>query len=417
MATGRQMIYESLMSRAGDAEPQKRHGPTRRVLDILEWPDRDFEFIHVTGTNGKSSTSRIASSILEQHGMKVGLFTSPHLVSFRERIVLNGTPISEEQLETVWAEVAAAIAIVNAELESNGSPFVTFFEALTCLAYTAFSRGGMDAAVIEVGIGGSWDATNVADGRVAVLTPISLDHVARLGATLPEIARAKAGIIKPGSTTIQAPQHAVVEEVLIKCANENNATVVRAGRDFEATVMDATEHSQTIRIDGPFSLPPERKLNLAGSVHAINAAVAVAASAAFLSPRDLDPTAVRAGLLSATSPGRMQTVSINPRVLLDAAHNPAGAEALVGALRALYPARSIAFLISVLNDKDARGIVRALSTVADSFFITDSGSIRATDSAALLDIAHAEAPTIPARRFSSPAVAMDAALAWVADDA
>src|SRR5918998_342153 len=192
-------VLAALMARTGEAAPRPRLQPTRRAMELLGDPQTSYPIIHITGTNGKTSTSRITESILRAYGLRTGMMTSPHLRRLNERIVIDGEPITDEALAVNWNDIQPYLKIVDAELEAKGEGALTFFEALTVLAYASFADAPVDVAVIEVGMGGEWDSTNVADGQVAVFTPIALDHTARLGNTVGQIAGEKAGIIKPGS--------------------------------------------------------------------------------------------------------------------------------------------------------------------------------------------------------------------------
>ncbi|GAA2229389.1 Mur ligase family protein [Herbiconiux moechotypicola] len=412
MRTTADTVAEALYDRTGEAAPEPRLDATRRVLDLLGRPDDAFRFIHVTGTNGKTSTSRMSAALLRAHGQRTGLFTSPHLVRFAERIDLGGRPIDDAVLERVYDEVAGALAVVDAELLGDGRRRVTFFEALTAVAYTAFARDGLDTAVVEVGMGGSWDSTNVADGSVAVFTPIALDHVAQLGSTVGEIAATKAGIIKREAVAVTAPQPEEAMRELRRAARARGVPLRRAGRDFTVTSHATTDSTLTIDLTGPFGAVTDARLGLAGRHQAMNAAVAVTAVDAFLGTGRLDPDAVRAALAAADSPGRLQIVSRTPLVVLDAAHNPAGAQSLAAALAECFTGKRFGFVLSVLDDKDARGIVRALAGVAGAFFATASASERAIAAEELARLVAEEAPGIGVRAYERPRAAVDAATAW-----
>ncbi|MEF2975953.1 bifunctional folylpolyglutamate synthase/dihydrofolate synthase [Subtercola sp. YIM 133946] len=436
-------VYRALLARLGEAAPQPRLHPTRRALELLGSPHRAIPLIHITGTNGKTSTSRIAAAVLRAHGRRVGLFTSPHLVRFNERISIDGAPITDEQLQTVWPEVQDALAAVDAELASTGDVPVTFFEALTVLGYTAFERTGMTAAVIEVGMGGLWDSTNVADGRVAVFTPISLDHTARLGLTVAEIATTKSGIIKPGATVVVAEQTEEAGHPLADRARRAGADTLWLGRDFGFEVRGRREVGQTITAWGPFGVLDGLDVPLTGRHQAMNTTVALAAVDAFLAhevsgpaarstgsgspstagfspdqgsppPTGFSAEAARRGVAAATSPGRLERVGADPLVLVDAAHNPGGAAALAAALRDLPDASRFGVVLAVLADKDARGIVEALAPVTARFFVTTSNSDRSRTPADLLAVVREVAPAHESSAYDDQAEALDAARGWAA---
>src|SRR5690606_1099127 len=198
--------HAELLERVGEANPRPRLDATRRAVELLGDPHRAYPIIHITGTNGKTSTRRMIESILRAHGLRTGLLTSPHLVRVNERIMIDGAPISNRAFAQNWDDIQPYLAIVDAELVAAGDEPLTFFEALTVLAFASFADAPVDVAVLEVGMGGEWDSTNVADGQVAVFSPIALDHVHRLGSTISQIARTKAGIIKPLAAVVSAQQ-------------------------------------------------------------------------------------------------------------------------------------------------------------------------------------------------------------------
>ena len=371
-------VYAALLARTGEAAPQPRLEPTRRVLDLLGDPQRAFPIIQLTGTNGKTSTSRLIEGILRAYGLRTGLFTSPHLVRFNERIVLDGEPISNEALARNWDDIRPYVEMVDAELGEAGEVPLTFFEVLTVLAYASFADAPIDVGVIEVGMGGEWDSTNVADAQIAVFTPIDLDHVARLGSTITEIARTKAGIIKPAATVVTAVQHPDALAEIRKAAERDEAAVIAQDVDFALTADHVAVGGQVISVRGRAGEYTDLYLPLYGDHQGQNAAVAIAAVETFLGngSKPLGTEPLVEGLSEVTSPGRLQLVGIEPTVLVDAAHNPHGARALVAALGKYFDFAETVFVLGVLGDKDAEGIISVLAPIASRIHVTASSSAR-----------------------------------------
>lgn len=374
-------VYAQLLQRIGEVNPQPRLEPTRRAMELLGDPQRSYPMIHITGTNGKTSTSRIVESLLRAHGLRTGLLTSPHLVHFNERIVIDGEPISNEALSDNWADIAPYIAMVDTELVAAGEVPLTFFEALTILAFACFADAPVDVAVVEVGIGGEWDSTNVADGQVAVFAPIALDHVGRLGDTIAEIARTKSGIIKPAAAVVSALQTPEALTELQRAAELTESSLAVQGGEpgFELISSTMAVGGQLISVRGLAGSYTEQFLPLYGSHQAQNAAVAIAAVEAFLGggTQAIPDDILTEGLGGVTSPGRLQLIGIEPTVIVDAAHNPHGAASLSKALTEFFNFDEIAVVLGILDDKDAEGIIRAIAPVAERIHVTRSGSERA----------------------------------------
>ncbi|WP_374945304.1 bifunctional folylpolyglutamate synthase/dihydrofolate synthase [Agreia sp.] len=381
-------VYAALLERLGEAAPQPRLSATRRVVELLGDPQRAYPVIHITGTNGKTSTSRITESILRAYGLRTGLFTSPHLERLNERIVIDGEPISNEALAANWADIEPFVQIVDGELETVGEPRITFFEALSVLAFASFADAPVDVAVIEVGMGGEWDSTNVADGQVAVLTPISLDHTNRLGNTVEEIARTKSGIIKPVSHVVTALQPAGALAELQRAVELTESSLAVQGDAFRLLSSAVGVGGQVVSIQGLAGTYSDLFLPLYGAHQAQNAAVAVAAVESFLGggTHELAVDVVNEGFATVTSPGRLQLVGIEPTVLVDAAHNPGGAEALAVAITEYFTFDKVVAVLGILADKDVEGIVRALEPVVTDFVVTDAPSERAIDADSLAAI-------------------------------
>jgi len=409
-------VYADLLARIGEAAPQPRLEATRRAVEMLGDPQRSYPIIHITGTNGKTSTSRMIESILRAYGLRTGLMTSPHLVRVNERIVIDGQPISNRSLATNWDDITPFLAIVDAELAAKGEPELTFFEALTVLAYASFADAPVDVAIIEVGMGGEWDSTNVGDGSVAVFTPIALDHTQRLGSTLAEIARTKSGIIKPAANVVSAQQSTEALAELERAAELTESVFALEGSQFSLESTTVAVGGQVISVKGIAETYSDLFLPLFGDHQGHNAAVAIAAVESFLGggSQPLVGDVLAEGLGSATSPGRLQIVGTEPTVLVDAAHNPHGAAALAAALKSYFTFDEIAVVIGVLEDKDERGIIEALLPVATIFVATESDSDRAIGADDLYETVREIAGEDAASVEPSLQAAVDAARAWAA---
>lgn len=410
-------VYRELLERVGEANIRPRLEPTRRAAELLGDPQRSAPVVHITGTNGKTSTSRMIESLLRASGLRPGLLTSPHLVRLNERIVIDGIPITNEALARNWDDITPYLLIVDTELAAADEEPLTFFEALTVLAFAAFADAPVDVIVLEVGMGGEWDSTNVADGQVAVFTPIALDHTARLGNTVQEIARTKAGIIKPAASVVTAMQSMDVLDEIAAAAAQFEADVSIERRDFAVESTTVAVGGQVLDIRGRAGTYDGVYLPLYGDHQAQNAAVAVAAVESFLGDgaRALDQDVVVEGLGSVTSPGRLQLIGIEPTVLVDAAHNPHGASALRDALTEYFDFDEWTFVIGVLADKDAHGIVAELAPIAERFHVTRSTSDRAIGVDALAAIVLHESHEDATYQYDTLEHAMEAARGWATE--
>jgi len=410
-------VYRELLARIGEANPQPRLDATRRAVELLGDPHRAAPVIHITGTNGKTSTSRMIESILRAAGLRTGLLTSPHLRRVNERIVIDGLPVSNEALVRNWDDIAPFLAMVDTELEAADQAPLSYFEALTVLAFAVFADAPVDVVVLEVGMGGEWDSTNVADGQVAVFTPIALDHESRLGRTVAEIARTKAGIIKPAASVVTAIQSVEALDELQAAVAHNEASLAIERRDFALESTTVAVGGQLVTIRGRAGRYPDVYLPLYGDHQAQNAAVAVAAVESFLGDgtRALDADVLAAGLGEATSPGRLQLVGIDPTVLVDAAHNPHGAAALATALTEYFDFDEFAIVLGILADKDALGIVEQLEPVASRFLVTRSGSDRAIPADALARVVQEVAEPGTVTTVEHIETALDLARGWAAE--
>ncbi len=407
-------VYAALLERAGERWVQPRKERVGRLLTLLDDPQRTYRVVHITGTNGKTSTSRMIESLLRAHGLRTGLFTSPHLERFTERIMIDGAPIAEGEVADAWAEIEPLVALVDAELEAAGDAPLTFFELLTVLAFVACADAPVDVLVLEVGMGGEWDSTNTADGDVAVFAPIALDHADRLGGTIAEIATVKAGIVKDGAAVVSAAQSAEAEAVLRRVAAEKGASIAFEGGEFALTAQSLAVGGQLISVRGLAGKYEDRYLPLHGAHQGRNAALAIAAVESFIGggTQPIPGEVLDEGLQSATSSGRLQLAGIAPTVLVDAAHNPHGAAALAQALRESFDFDEWGIVLGVLSDKDAAGIVAVLVPGAAHVFATAPDSARAANADALADLV--EAAGVSVSVHASLDLAVQAARAWAA---
>ena len=367
--------------------PETRIAPTTEriaaLVDILGSPQLTYPTIHVGGTNGKTTTSRMIDSLLFAHGLRTGRFTSPHLETYRERIAINGQPIDPKDLIFAYNDIAAYLDLMDSKFEHP----ISFFEAVTALGFVAFAEHPVDVAVIEVGMGGEWDATNVVEADVSVLMPIGFDHMEYLGHTLHEIAATKAGIIKEGGFIVLAQQEPEAAKELIRKAAEVGADVVREGIEYSITSRAVAVGGQLISIAGLHDTYDDIFLPLHGKHQAANAASSLVAVEAFFGDQPLDIEAVRAGFAAVTSPGRCEVVHRDPTIILDAAHNPHGAKALADTLANEFNFDEIVAVVGVFGDKDAHGILLELEPIVDHVIVTSSSSTRAMSSSELEKIA------------------------------
>ncbi|WP_327152417.1 bifunctional tetrahydrofolate synthase/dihydrofolate synthase [Nocardia sp. NBC_01329] len=368
------------------------------LMDVLGSPQHGFPAIHIAGTNGKTSVTRMIDSLLTALHRRTGRITSPHLQLATERISIDNRPISPARYVELYREMQPYIEMIDAQSATAGGPAMSKFEVLTAMAYAAFAETPVDVAVVETGMGGSWDATNVIDAQVAVITPIGLDHTDYLGPDLTSIAKEKAGIIKrapeslvPTDTVaIIAEQDPEALEVLLRRAVEVDAAVARAGSEFQVLSRRIAVGGQQLELQGLGGVYDEIFLPLHGEHQAHNAALALAAVEAFFgagAQRQLDIDAVRTGFAEVTSPGRLERMRNAPTLFIDAAHNPAGAAALAATLTSEFDFRKLVGVVAVLADKDVAGILGALEPVFDEIVVTTNGSARALPVDQLADLA------------------------------
>ena len=357
--------------------PETRIAPSLErisaLVDILGSPQLAYPTIHVAGTNGKTTTARMIDSLMNAMGLRTGRFTSPHLESLLERIAINGEPIDPKFFIFAYNDVAPYLDLMDQKFDNP----ISFFEAMTALAFVAFSEWPVDIGIIEVGMGGEWDATNVVEAAVSVITPIGFDHMSYLGNTLTEIAKTKGGIIKEGSSVVLAGQEPEAAVELMRRVAEVGAEVAREGIEYSLEKRSVAVGGQLITIKGITGRYEDIFLPLHGKHQGANAATALAAVEAFFGGQELDPESVQAGFAAVTSPGRCETVFHDPTVILDAAHNPHGAKALAETLESEFTFDDIIGVFAAFADKDVEGILKELEPVINSIIVTASESSRA----------------------------------------
>ncbi len=361
--------------------PETKLEPSRdrieALMDLLGSPQRAYPAIHLTGTNGKTTTARMIDALLRALNLRTGRATSPHLEEMRERICLDGEPISRERFVEVYRDIEPFADLVD---QKQRHP-LSFFELITGMSYAAFADAPVDAAIVEVGLGGTWDATNVIDAQVAVVTPISLDHTHLLGDTVEDIAWEKSGIIKPGALAVIAQQSLEAAQVLLRHAADVGATVAREGIEFGVMDRQLAVGGQQLVIKGLSREYDGIYLPLYGEHQAHNAACAIAAVEAFLGAGQgggsLEPQLVREAFAGTTSPGRLEVVRRSPTVLIDAAHNPGGALATAEAVAEEFAFDHLVGVIAAMRDKDVRGVLEAFEPVLAEVVITRNSTLRA----------------------------------------
>jgi dihydrofolate synthase / folylpolyglutamate synthase len=388
--------------------PEHQISPTLEriamLTSMLGDPQRSFQVIHVTGTNGKTSMTRMIDSLLRERGLRTGRFTSPHLESMRERICVDGIPVSAERFVEIYEELLPYVQLTD---DRQPAP-LSFFEVLVGMAFATFADAPVDVAVIEVGMGGRWDATNVADGAVAVVGPIAMDHMQWLGDTIEEIAAEKAGIIKPGAVAVIAQQPQVTAaSVLLEHAAAVGASVVREGIEFGVLAREMAVGGQSLTLRGLRGEYDEVYLPLFGAYQAGNAACALAAVEAFagvsaivgqddgsslelgpgLSASSLDAELVRDGFAKTSSPGRLEILRRSPTVIADSSHNPAGIAATLDALAESFRFSRLIGVIAVAADKDVTGILEDLEPALTDIVVTTNSLPRSMPAAELGEIA------------------------------
>jgi dihydrofolate synthase / folylpolyglutamate synthase len=379
-------VEQALLARWPETRLEPSLDRIAAFTELLGEPQGAYPVVHLTGTNGKTSTSRMIDTLVRAAGLRTGRFTSPHVESMTERISLDGDPLTEEQFVEAYRDVEPLVRMTD---EESTFP-LSFFETVVGMAYATFANAPVDVAVVEVGMGGAWDATNVADATVAVILPIAVDHSAYLGARPVDIAREKAGIIKPGCTVVSAVQADDVAAVIMERAAEVGATVLWEGRDFGVEHRVPAVGGQMLRLRGLRGEYDEVFVPLYGAHQAQNAAVALAAVEALLGRDDgepLDGDLVREAFEQVTSPGRLEIVRRSPTIVLDAAHNPHGAEALVAALEDSFTFSPLIGVVAVMADKDYEGVLSLLEPAMAAIVCTRNSTSRSLPAEELAEVA------------------------------
>jgi dihydrofolate synthase / folylpolyglutamate synthase len=390
-----------IFSRRGEGHVHPTNERMQALVELLGDPQRNYRAIHLTGTNGKSSTARMVDELLRGFGLRTGRYTSPHLASVTERIVIDGAPISDQTFVEGYRELEPYIDVIDSRFDTP----LSFFEIVTTLAFATFADAPVDVAVVEVGLGGTWDNTNVIDGEVAVVTPIGLDHTQYLGDTVVRIAGEKAGIIKPDAVAILAAQPSDAAAELLRRATEVGAAVAREGLEFGVVERRIAVGGQFLTLQGLGGVYDEIFLPLHGAFQAQNAACALAAVEAFFgadaNTGALDIETVRGAFATVRSPGRLEPVRSAPTILLDAAHNPAGLTASLEAVAEAFQFRRLVAVLAVMADKDVTGMLELLEPAVDELVVTQNASSRGLSvdelAAAAVPIFGADRVTVEAR--------------------
>ena len=393
--------------------PEHRVAPSLNrisaLTELLGDPQRAYPVIQVAGTNGKGSTAIMIETLLRAAGLRTGRFASPHLTDVRERITIDGEPISEERFDEVWRDVEPYVAMVDEQAHDGVA--MTFFEVITGMAYAAFADAPVDVAVMEVGLGGRWDATSVADAQVAVVAPIGLDHTHILGSTIQEIAGEKAGIIKPGSVAVFAGQDPAAAKVLLERAVEAGAKVRAEGPDFGLLERNVAVGGQLLRIDTAGGPVGDVFLPLFGEHMARNAALAVAAVEAFLGAKPLNPEIIVEAMCSIEAPARLEIVRTSPTIVIDTAHNAPAARATIDAVAESFDFEPTIGVVAMMQDKAAEEVLQIFAEQMDQVVITAvSSSPRARSVDDLAALAETIWSTHNVHRAATMAEALDLAV-------
>ncbi|MDT4997886.1 MAG: dihydrofolate synthase / folylpolyglutamate synthase [Pseudonocardiales bacterium] len=376
-ATQLRQVEAEIFGRRGEGHVHPSNDRMRALVDLLGDPQRSFRAIHLTGTNGKTSTARMVDELLRVFGVRTGRYTSPHLSRVTERIDVDGEPISDRAFVEAYRELLPYIELIDGRFDVP----LSFFEIVTALAFAVFADAPVDVAVVEVGMGGSWDNTNVIDAEVAVVTPVAIDHADYLGTTVAEIATEKAGIIKPDASAILAAQGDEALTPLLRRAADVGAVVAREGLEFGVLDRRVAVGGQALTLQGLSAVYDDLFLPLHGAHQAQNAVCALAAVEAFFgasaSSGALDAQLVRGAFANVRSPGRLEAVRSAPTILLDAAHNPHGIAAMLAAVEEAFEFRRLVVALGVVADKDVTGMLELLEPAADELVVTQNSSSRA----------------------------------------
>lgn len=401
------MRYEEALARLEGRQPEHMPGPSldriREMVNYLDHPERTYPTIHVTGTNGKSTAARAAAAVACATGLQTGLYLSPHLLDVTERFAVCGQDIARGAFAEEWEHLEPYFELV----DGMGSGEVTYFEAVTALAFLWFADKPVALGVFEVGMGGSWDATNLVASDVAVLTPVGMDHVAELGPTLADIAAEKAGIIKEGKVAVVREQDPAAGEVVAARAAQVGATVLHEGSDWEILDPLIAVGGQAFGLRTPRATYEDLYVPVFGRYAARNAAAGAVAFEA-LTEQALDEATLREGLAAMRAPGRLEVVGHAPAVVLDGAHNPDGAAALAEELPRFFRWDRLHVVLAVSANKDVAGVVGPVAALADAVYATRNDSVRSAEPEVVARAARdAGAGTVEVQ--PSVAVALDAA--------
>ena len=379
-------VASELFSRSPESDVAPDLSRISALMDLLGHPETSARVIHVAGTNGKTSTSRMIDSIVRSLGLRTGLYTSPHLTSVTERIRVDGRPLGDDQFIALYREIRPLVEMVDQRSVGEGGPRMTFFEVVTGMAFAAFADAPVDVMILEVGMGGTWDATNVADADVAVVMPVGLDHTDWLGETIAQIAAEKAGIVTEGCQVVLAHQEPAAAEVLLRRCAESGATVAREGSEFGVMGSLLAVGGQQVSIQGLYARYDDVFLPVHGVHQAGNAACAVAAVEA-LTGRALDGEALGQALIETDTSGRLEVLRTGPTIMIDAAHNPAGARVLADSLERSFDFASVIAIVAVLQEKDAEGFLAELDPAVTDIIVTGNSSPRALPTTVLAAVA------------------------------
>ena len=345
------------------------------ILDVLGHPEESFRVIHVTGTNGKGSTARMAEAICRAYGMRTGLYTSPHLERINERIAIDGQSLSDDDFVDTWDQVKDLVDLVDARMEEQGKPRMSFFEVLTAMAIWKFADAPVDVAVVEVGMGGAWDATNVLNADAAVIGPVDMDHMQWLGDTVEQIAAEKAGIIKPGCTAVIGPQphEQAVMPILEEAAERNHARMLRDGYEMEVVSRAPAVGGQLVTLRTPLGEYAEIPVAKFGEHQAHNALAALAAAEAVIPVSgQLNADIVSEALGGVKVPGRIEQVRTSPTIIIDGGHNVNAAEALRAAIEENYDFTQLVGVIAMMGDKQVEEYLGVLEPLLSHVVVTEN---------------------------------------------
>jgi len=372
------MRYEEAVAHLDARQPEHMPGPSldriRTLVNYLDHPERTYPTIHVTGTNGKSTAARAAAAVACASGLSTGLYLSPHLVDLTERFSVCGEDISHAMFAEEWAHLEPYLEMI----DGQGMGELTYFEAITGLAFLWFADRPVQLGVFEVGMGGSWDATNLIASDAAVITPIGMDHVAELGPTLADIAGEKAGVVKEGKVAAIREQDPVVADVLRARAAEVDATLLWEGQDWEVLDPLIAVGGQAFGLRTPQRTYEDLYVPVFGRYAARNAAAGAVACEA-LTGAVLEESVLREGLAALRTPGRLEIVVREPPVVVDGAHNPAGAEALATAVGEFFRWERLHVVLAVSKNKDIEGVVGPIAAIADVVYATRNDSVRSAE--------------------------------------